>query len=167
MDEKVDARSIALCFDFAQTSYESYYCENPTTRSSLKCDYSALLLQFEGWSLQGQRCWEARNVKKSGELMGVDLVFLDKKEMSMEASNVEALDEATALRERQIYPSWENMVTNPFMDFLIAGDFKCGSKTGCPYRNHVERCLEDPAMPAFSSGGFAHEITAVGWFGLR
>ncbi|CAF2106232.1 unnamed protein product [Brassica oleracea] len=46
--------------------------------------------------------------------------------MSMEASNVEALDEATALRER---------------------DFKCGSKTGCPYRNHVERCLEDPAMP--------------------
>ncbi|CAN6851658.1 unnamed protein product [Brassica oleracea] len=49
--------------------------------------------------------------------------------MSMEASNVEALDEATALRERQM------------------GYFKCGSKTGCPYRNHVERCLEDPAMP--------------------
>ncbi|KAL0657537.1 hypothetical protein Bca4012_078122 [Brassica carinata] len=61
MDEKVDARSIALCFDFA------------------------LLLQFEGWLLQGQRCWEARNVKKSGELMGVDLVFLDKKVKILES----------------------------------------------------------------------------------
>ncbi|CAN6851659.1 unnamed protein product [Brassica oleracea] len=76
MDEKVDALSIALCFDFDLIRLIS---------CSLNGDYSALLLQFEGWSLQGQRCWEARNVKKSGELMGVDLVFLDEKVKILES----------------------------------------------------------------------------------